>query len=77
MPAIPENILEVTLPPFVPKEDARLMLAIKLFEAGRLSAGQAATVANLSKRTFLDVLGQQGIPVANHAASELADDLAW
>ncbi|RRJ97361.1 UPF0175 family protein [Opitutaceae bacterium TAV4] len=77
MPATLENVLEVTLPPFVPKEDARMMLAIKLFEAGRLSADQAATVANLSKRAFLDLLGKQGTPIVNHAASELANDLAW
>lgn len=77
MPTVQENLLEVTLPPFVAKEDARLMLAVKLFETGRLTAGQGARVANLTKRSFLDALAQFGVPVANYPASQLADELAW
>lgn len=72
-----ENILEVTLPPFFPREDARLMLAVKLFETGRLSFGQAAKVALLTKRGFLAALSQFGVPAANYPTSQLADELAW
>ncbi len=51
--------------------------ALKFFELGRLSLGQAAEVAGYSKRAFIDVLGQYGIPVADYPASELATELAW
>lgn len=53
------------------------MMALKFFELGRLSLGQAAEVAGYSKRAFIDVLGHYGIPVANYSASELASEAAW
>ena len=66
-----------TLPPFVSAVEGRLMMALKLFELGRLSLGQAAEVAGYSKRAFIDVLGQYDIPVADYPASELAKEIAW
>lgn len=77
MATVVENKLEVALPPFVAKEDARLLLAVKLFETGRLSAGQAAQVADLTKRSFLEVLSRFGVPVTNYPAADLAEELAW
>lgn len=41
-----------TLPPFVSAVEGRLMMALKFFELGRLSLGQAAKVAGYSKRAF-------------------------
>ena len=66
-----------TLPPFVSAGEGRLMMALKFFELGRLSLGQAAEVAGYSKRAFIDVLGQYGIPVVNYPTSELANEVGW
>ena len=52
------------------------MMALKFFELGRLSLGQAAEVAGYAKRAFIDALGQYGIPVADYPASELAQEVA-
>jgi predicted HTH domain antitoxin len=68
---------EHPLPAFVSDEEARLMLAVKLFETGRLSLGQAAEMCGYSKQGFIDVLGHQGIPVVQYPASELAVETAW
>ena len=76
MPAAPQLDM-TTLPPFVSAVEGRLMMALKFFELGRLSLGQAAEVAGYSKRAFIDVLGQYGIPVADYPASELAAEVAW
>lgn len=82
MAAVLDNLTEsltLALPFGVPATEARLLLAVKLFEVGRVSLGQAAQVAGLPKRVFIDVLGQHGVPVINYPASELAaelDDLA-
>lgn len=46
-----------SLPPFVDACEARLMMALKFFELGRLSLGQAAELAGSTKRVFIDVLG--------------------
>lgn len=67
--------LTVQLPDSVTNDEAQLLLAIKLFETGRLSCGQAADVAGLSKATFMELLGKQGIPVFDHAATDVTDDL--
>jgi len=66
-----------SLPPFVDAGEGRLMMAMKFFELGRLSLGQAAELAGYTKRAFIDVLGHYGIPVADYPASELATETAW
>jgi predicted HTH domain antitoxin len=77
MQSAEQMVLEIPLPAFVQKEEARLMLAVKLFETGRLSMGQAAQVASMTKRSFLDILSSLGTPVVNYPASELAEEIAW
>ncbi len=67
----------IILRPFVSAVEGRLMMAFKFFELGRLSLGQAAEVAGYSKRAFMDVLSQYGIPVADYPASELEREVAW
>ncbi len=71
------SVLEVTLPPFVQREDARLLLAVKLYETGRLSFGQAAEMARMSRRGFLETLGEMGVPVVDYPAAELVEELKW
>jgi len=67
--------LKVELPPEVPVEEARLLLAIKLFETGRLSLGQAAKFAGYSKRTFMELLGKHNVPVFDYPPEELKDEV--
>jgi len=69
--------LDVELPASIPKEEARLMLALKLYEKGRLTLGQAAHTAGYSKRAFIDFLGQEGVPVLNSDPAELASETDW
>lgn len=67
--------LNMNLPVSVSEEDIRLFLAIKLFEVGKISLGQAAKLANFSKRSFIDVLGRYQIPVCNYDAGELRQEI--
>jgi predicted HTH domain antitoxin len=48
-----------------------VLLAIKLWEIGRLSLGQAAAVAGYSRRTFMEILGKQGVPIFDYNPEEL------
>jgi predicted HTH domain antitoxin len=64
----------VELPFNVTEEEARLALAIRLFEKGRVSLGQAARLAGFSKRAFLDVLGREGIPAVKYPPEELVQE---
>jgi predicted HTH domain antitoxin len=68
---------EVELPASIPKEEARLMLALKLYEKRRLTLGQAAHVAGFSKRAFVDVLGNEGVAVLDSDPSELTSETDW
>ena len=63
------------LPDSISEAEAKVCLAAKLFEMGRLSCGQAAELAGYSKRTFIELLGKQGIAAVNYPAEELTDDL--
>lgn len=58
-------------------EEGKLMMAIKLFEIGRLTLGQAALLAGYSQNGFVDTLGHHGIPVVNYPACDLATEVEW
>lgn len=63
------------LPPDVSDEDARLLLAVRLFEEGRLSLGRAAEIAGHSRPAFMEILAHKGVPPVNYPPEDLADDL--
>lgn len=63
--------LKIELPASLSQEEAKLLLAVKLFELGKVTLGQAAKMAELSKRTFMEILGRYGVPVFNYGAEEL------
>ncbi|RJP24216.1 MAG: UPF0175 family protein [Candidatus Omnitrophota bacterium] len=65
----------VQLPPEVQIEEARLLLAIKLYETERLSLGQAARLAEYSKSTFMELLGKQGVAVFDYPFEELEREM--
>ena len=59
--------LTLTIPDsvHVSQADAQIMLAVKLFETGRLPLGKAAAVAGLSYRVFHELLVKYGVPVVS------------
>ncbi len=67
--------LKLMLPPEIDPEEATLLLGVKLFETGRLSLGQAAELTGYSKRTFMELLSKQGVPISAYPAGELAGEL--
>lgn len=70
-----ETELRVYLPMGLSHEEARLLLAIKAFEARRASLGQAARIASLSKRAFMELLGRNAVPVFDYPAEELRAEI--
>lgn len=55
--------------------DIAMLLASTLYEKGKLSLGQAAELANLSKRTFAELLGQYDVSIFNAPNSSLSKDV--
>jgi predicted HTH domain antitoxin len=65
----------IQLPPEVQKDEAKLLLMIKLFETGKLSLGQAAKFSGYSKRAFMELLGKYGVPVIDYPAEDLEQEM--
>ena len=59
----------------IDEHEAAMILAAKLYERGELSSGQAAELAGISKRTFIETLGNYGVSIFNYPASDLANDV--
>ena len=66
--------LKVNLPSDLSEDEAKLLLAIKLYELGKVSLGQAAKLAGFSKRTFMEMLGRYQVPVFNYSPEELREE---
>ena len=54
------------------ENEARMALAMKLFEIGRLTSGQAAQLAGVSRMAFLFACPQWNVPAVQWDADELA-----
>lgn len=54
--------------------ETKKFLAAKLYEAGKLTLGQAAEMAGLSKKEFADILSNFGVSLINYSSSEILRD---
>ena len=52
--------------------EAKFMLALKLFEVGRLSSGKAGRLCGMGRVEFLLAAGRAGVPVAGLDDDELS-----
>ena len=59
----------------IEQDELLMILASSLYEKSKLSLGQAADLANLSKRTFAESLGSCGVSLFNYSASELEKNI--
>lgn len=50
-------------------------LAAKLYEAGKLSLGQAAGMVGMSKAEFAEILVDYGVSLINHPIQQVTDDV--
>jgi predicted HTH domain antitoxin len=66
---LPDNLAEQ-------QYDAVRFIAAKFYESGRLSLGQAAEMAGLSKRTFAELLGDYGVSIINYSVEDLKDEFS-
>jgi predicted HTH domain antitoxin len=53
-----------------------MIIAARLYEDGKLSSGQAAQIAGLSKRAFIELLGRYKVSVFSSSLSDLHSDIA-
>ncbi|MBU2444014.1 MAG: UPF0175 family protein [Bacteroidetes bacterium] len=52
-----------------------MLVATRLYEQAKLSLGQAAELAGLTKRAFAELLSKYNVSIFNYPASDLARDV--
>jgi predicted HTH domain antitoxin len=72
------QVVTLNIPDFVDINirEVSMLVASQLYEQGKLSLGQAAELAGLSKRTFAELQGDYKVSIFNFPASDLSKDVA-
>jgi predicted HTH domain antitoxin len=53
-------------------DELRFLLAVKLFEQGRISSGKAGRLCNMGRVEFLLAASRSGVPVVDLSSAEMA-----
>ena len=61
----------INLPDSVDEFEVRMQLAAQLFEKGVLSSGQAANLAGITKREFLESAGKYEVTIFGESKEDL------
>ncbi len=56
-------------------KEAKMLLASRLYEKGKLTLGQGAELVGLSKSTFMELLADYDVSLINHDATDLDSDI--
>jgi len=69
--------ISLSVPDFldVSENDILKLAAAKLYESGKLSLGQAAALAGISKRRMMEEIGDCGVAVFPMSVAELERDI--
>lgn len=54
--------------------EAKMLLASRLYEQGKLTLGQGAEMTGLSKSTFMELLSDYDVKLINHSPADLDTD---
>ncbi len=65
---IPDNI-------DLDEHSAKMLLAGKLYEQGKLTLGEAAEFVGLTKRAFIEVMGKHGFSIISDSIDDLHSDI--
>lgn len=55
--------------------EVAMLVASALYEKGKLSLGQAAEMAGLTKKTFAELLGNYNVSIFNYPESDINSDI--
>ncbi|WP_087707683.1 UPF0175 family protein [Sodalinema gerasimenkoae] len=72
-----QRTLQLNLPNTIEQsdEELRLLIAAKLYENGTLTSGQAADLAGLSKRNFIERIGDYDVSLFSTSVEDLESDI--
>jgi len=58
------------------ERETKRFLAAKMYEAGKLTLMQAASLSGLSAMAFSEILADYDVPFINYPASDIAKDVS-
>lgn len=70
--------LEIEIPDDIELEEfeLKMSMAAKLYDLGKISSGQGASIVGISKRAFMELLGEFGVSLFGYNAIDLEKELA-
>lgn len=66
--------LQLQVPESLSEQETKVILTGELYERGKITLGQAAELASLSKRTFIEIMGKYGFSIFGDSAEDLMLD---
>ncbi len=63
--------LTLQLPDTIDVKDVKMQLAAYLYDKGIMSSGQAADLVGISKREFIETVGQYGVSIFGESIDDL------
>ena len=63
--------LTLQLPDTVDEKDVKMQIAAHLYDKGIMSSGQAADLVGISKREFIEKVGQYGVSIFGESIEDL------
>jgi len=65
--------ITLSVPEEVNEREVKMAVAALLFDKGILSSGQAAEYAGITKREFLEIVGNYGVSIFGETAEDLSN----
>lgn len=59
----------------ISEQELKFRLAAHLYEEGKVSLGEGAIIAEVSKRYFIENLGRYGVSIFNYGEDELLEEI--
>lgn len=69
------NEVTIQVPYQISEQEAKLFLAIKLFEIGKISLGEAAKMTGYSKLALIEIFGHYKTPIFNYTGDDLKREM--
>lgn len=60
----------------ISEQDLKFRIAAGLYEEKKVSLGEGAMIAEVSKRFFIENLGKYGVSVFNYSPDELSEEIS-
>lgn len=68
------KMMQLNVPEGLNEMEAKIILAGELYEREKITLGQAAELAGLTTRTFIEIMGKYGFSIFSDSEDDLITD---